>query len=242
MLHLDNFSLPVAPHLLPSSKQIINFAASKGSISWIIGPTGSGKTSLLETLSLRRSISIKQTGTLRLFNHHIHSKISNTLSSLLKRHIGVIDSVPSLHPEWTSLENILLPLRLNGMRYSEMMAQARPLLQWLELSSYKNTSISKLSYAFQQRVMIARALINRPALLLVDLYYLEPTLQNQLLPAFSAMMHAGCTILLTMPNDTLVSALPAPILRLPIFPSSPATSLKANPSHNAYNNFSFHLF
>lgn len=220
MFHFHNFSLPVAPHLSPSAQQIINFTAEEGSLSWVIGPAGSGKSLLLETLALRRRVSSRQTGSLTIFNYPITSKITQNLSTHLKRHMSVIDGSKTLQMKWTVLDNLLLPLRLSAMSQSDMQREVTPILKWLNLTPYQETPIPRLSHALQQRVSVACALVNRPALLLVDIDSLEAPLQHLLLPAFSAMQRSGCTLLLTSAEERHLQTLPAPVLSLPCAPSA----------------------
>jgi putative ABC transport system ATP-binding protein len=145
-------------------------AVEAGEIVALMGPSGSGKTTLLRALSL---IDPPTTGYIAIGNDVVFegARVLTDDRQLRRKRMGIIFQAYNLIPFLTSVENIALVLTLNGISRREAMARANELLNRLELGHRGETYPATLSGGEQQRVAVARAVINDPAVILAD----EPT-------------------------------------------------------------------
>ena len=131
----------------------------------IVGPSGAGKTTLLQILG---TLSPMDSGSLSINGVHIESLSDKQLSDFRNRQIGFVFQFHHLLPEFTALENIMMPALIALRNPKQVEREAAELLKMMNLSERASHKPSALSGGEQQRVAIARALINRPALLLAD--------------------------------------------------------------------------
>ena len=131
----------------------------------IVGPSGAGKTTLLQILG---TLSKPDSGTLTIDGNQIERLGDNALSDFRNRKIGFVFQFHHLLPEFTALENVMIPALIARRDRREVEREALELLKMMELADRTTHKPSALSGGEQQRVAIARALINRPALLLAD--------------------------------------------------------------------------
>ena len=131
----------------------------------IVGPSGAGKTTLLQILG---TLSAMDRGSLTIDGQQIATMNDNALSDFRNRKIGFVFQFHHLLPEFTALENVMMPALIARRNRKEAEAKALELLKLMNLSERTTHKPSALSGGEQQRVAIARALINRPALLLAD--------------------------------------------------------------------------
>lgn len=145
-------------------------AIEPGEIVALMGPSGSGKTTLLRALSL---IDPPTTGQITIADERVFDgeRVLTDDRAMRRRRMGIIFQAYNLIPFLTSLENVALVLTLNGIRKQDAMARAGELLDRLELGHRSATYPATLSGGEQQRVAVARAVINDPAVILAD----EPT-------------------------------------------------------------------
>lgn len=136
-----------------------------GEVVSIVGPSGAGKTTLLQILG---TLSQPDSGSLTINGHNIDSLGDNALSDFRNRHIGFVFQFHHLLPEFSALENVMIPALIARRSRPEVEREALALLKMMELTERTTHKPSALSGGEQQRVAIARALINRPALLLAD--------------------------------------------------------------------------
>jgi lipoprotein-releasing system ATP-binding protein len=146
----------------------VNLEIAKSEIISLIGPSGSGKTTLLQICGL---LDRPSAGEVFISDHNC-AKISDAKATSIRRnHLGFIYQFHHLLPEFTALENIIIPQMINGKDKGAASLEADEILDKLGLGSRLNNIPSELSGGEQQRVAIARALVNKPSLILAD----EPT-------------------------------------------------------------------
>ena len=143
----------------------LNLNINKNSITSIIGPSGCGKSTLLNILGLLDS---SYSGDYIFNNQNINKMGNSNLSRVRNRNIGFIHQFFYLIPELSVLENIKLPALINNSNDFLITKNAIKLLEVLEISEKKNMKPNLLSGGEQQRVAIARSLINTPELILAD--------------------------------------------------------------------------
>ena len=131
----------------------------------IVGQSGAGKTSLLQILG---TLSAMDSGSLRIDGAEVSAMNDNQLSDFRNRHIGFVFQFHHLLPEFSALENVMLPALIAGRSKREAEQEAANLLKMMNLSDRTTHKPSALSGGEQQRVAIARAIVNHPALLLAD--------------------------------------------------------------------------
>ena len=131
----------------------------------IVGPSGAGKTTLLQILG---TLSKMDRGSLTIDSEQVGKLGDDALSDFRNRKIGFVFQFHNLLPEFTALENVMIPALIAGKDRSQTEQEAKRLLDMMQLSERTTHKPSALSGGEQQRVAIARALINRPALLLAD--------------------------------------------------------------------------
>ncbi len=140
----------------------------KGEVVSIVGPSGAGKTTLLQILGTLDAMSKNQNSTLHI-NHTDVSKLSDKqLAKFRNQHIGFIFQFHQLLPEFTALENVCIPAFIKGTPKEQAEERAKELLSFLGLSDRCDHKPSELSGGEQQRVAVARALINNPQVVFAD--------------------------------------------------------------------------
>lgn len=143
----------------------VDIAIQKGEIVSIVGPSGSGKSTLLHILG---TLDKADRGEVVMNETIISSLSSKKLANFRNKHIGFVFQFHHLLPEFTALENVCIPGWLAGTRKKEVEERARQLLQMLGLSERVENKPTQLSGGEQQRVAVARALINKPDIVFAD--------------------------------------------------------------------------
>ena len=146
----------------------VDFAAGEGEVVAITGASGAGKTTLLQILG---TLSTPDSGRVLIDGTDVLSLSSRELAAFRGRRIGFVFQFHHLLPEFTALENVMIPALIAGRSSKDATAAAHALLHEVGLDARASHKPSELSGGEQQRVAIARALINRPAVLFAD----EPT-------------------------------------------------------------------
>lgn len=139
-----------------------------GEIVSIVGPSGAGKTTLLQILGTLDRVSSKDTSELVINNVNLNSLNEKSLAKFRNEHIGFIFQFHQLLPEFTALENVCIPAFIKNTPKSEAEKKAKELLDFLGLKDRYDHKPSELSGGEQQRVAVARALINNPELIFAD--------------------------------------------------------------------------
>lgn len=143
----------------------INMEIESGDLITIMGASGAGKSTLLNILG---TLDNPDTGTLIINGKSIDSLSQIELSHLRNRVLGFVFQFHHLLPEFTALENVCIPAFIKKREKAEVEKRALELLEFLGLSHRKNHKPSELSGGEQQRVAVARALINNPKVILAD--------------------------------------------------------------------------
>lgn len=143
----------------------VSLSVKPSEVVSIVGPSGASKTTLLQILG---TLSKMDSGSLLIDGEQISSLSDNALSDFRNRRIGFVFQFHHLLPEFTALENVMMPALIAGRTKAEAETHATELLKMMNLAERMTHKPSALSGGEQQRVAIARAIINRPALLLAD--------------------------------------------------------------------------
>jgi len=146
----------------------VNLHIKESEIVSIVGASGAGKTTLLQILGTLDNASSQENPELQLNNTSVIDLKDKALARFRNEHIGFIFQFHQLLPEFTALENICIPAFIKGINKTEVETKAKKLLDFLGLSDRINHKPNELSGGEQQRVAVARALINNPKLILAD--------------------------------------------------------------------------
>jgi len=190
----------------------VTFALAPGSFTFVTGGSGAGKTTLLNVIGLALPAA---SGTVQILGRNPMA-LPRPERAALRRQIGMVFQDFRLLDHLSVLENVALPLRVEGVAESQRRAQAGELLAWVGLGDRLEALPPTLSGGQKQRVAIARAVINRPQLLLAD----EPTgsiddeIGMRVIRLFQALHGEGTTVLIATHNTHLVQALDYPVLHL----------------------------
>ena len=143
----------------------VSLEVGKGEIVSIVGASGAGKTTLLQILG---TLLPADSGEVEIAGTKIFGLNEKRTAEFRNRHIGFVFQFHNLLPEFSALENVMMPALIGGAKRKEAKQRALELLEAVGLTDRANHKPAQLSGGEQQRVAIARALINRPALLLAD--------------------------------------------------------------------------
>ena len=131
----------------------------------IVGPSGAGKTTLLQIMG---TLDKPDQGTIHINGVDVSSLSKKKLSNFRNQHIGFVFQFHQLLPEFTAMENVMIPAFIAGNSYSEAQKSAVDLLTFMGLADRANHKPAELSGGEKQRVAVARALINQPAVIFAD--------------------------------------------------------------------------
>lgn len=143
----------------------INLQIEKGEVVSIVGPSGAGKTTLLQIMG---TLDAPDTGMVRIDGTEVGRMKEKELSAFRNRRIGFVFQFHQLLPEFTALENVMIPALIAGLGRREAQSSALEMLNLLGLADRASHKPSELSGGEKQRVAVARALINHPAVVLAD--------------------------------------------------------------------------
>lgn len=146
----------------------IGLTVDKGEIVSIVGPSGAGKTTLLQIIG---ALEYADSGSVYINNRKIERMPDSKMSRFRNQNIGFIFQFHQLLPEFTALENVMMPSLIAGNKEKNAREDATKLLQLLNLQDRITHKPNELSGGEKQRIAVARALINKPAIVLAD----EPT-------------------------------------------------------------------
>ena len=143
----------------------VDIEIQKGEVASIVGPSGSGKSTLLHILG---TLDKADMGEVNMNNTTINSLSGKKLAAFRNKHIGFVFQFHHLLPEFTALENVCIPGWLAGRKKSEVKEKAGELLKMLGLGQRVENKPNEMSGGEQQRVAVARALINNPDIVMAD--------------------------------------------------------------------------
>ncbi len=143
----------------------INLHIDKGEVVSIVGPSGAGKTTLLQIIG---TLDKPDSGKVIVDGIDTSRLSTGKLSDFRNQHIGFVFQFHQLLPEFTAIENIMIPAFIAGRKPSEAKKRATELLDFMGLSDRANHKPNELSGGEKQRVAVARALVNNPAVILAD--------------------------------------------------------------------------
>lgn len=196
----------------PEVLRDIRFTLAPGSFHFLTGPSGAGKSSLLKLIYLAHQPS---RGRVELFGHDV-SQVPRGDLPWLRRRIGVVFQEFRLLDHLTAFDNAALPLRIAGGKPAAYRQDVAELLAWVGLGKRMHAYPPALSGGEKQRLAIARAVVNRPELLIAD----EPTgnvdheMALRILKLFIELNKLGTTVLIASHDRDLVEASGMPVLKL----------------------------
>lgn len=143
----------------------IDLYINKGEVVSIVGPSGAGKTTLLQIIG---TLDRPDEGTVVINGMEISQLSKKRLADFRNQHIGFVFQFHQLLPEFTALENIMIPAFIAGKSRNEAKKRAEELLAFMDLSDRAGHKPNELSGGEKQRIAVARALVNNPAVILAD--------------------------------------------------------------------------
>lgn len=143
----------------------IDLIIYKGEVVSIVGPSGAGKTTLLQIMG---TLDKADSGMVNVAGTDVGTLKEKELAAFRNRRIGFVFQFHQLLPEFTALENVMIPALIGGVSAAEAMHRAKETLELLGLSARASHKPAELSGGEKQRVAVARALINRPAVIFAD--------------------------------------------------------------------------
>lgn len=146
----------------------VSLHVDSGEVVSIVGPSGAGKTTLLQIMG---TLCKPDAGSLTIAGTQVLDLRGNALAQFRNKHLGFVFQFHQLLPEFTALENVMIPGIIAGSRERDVRKRAAELLDYLNLGSRADHKPAELSGGENQRVAVARALLNRPDVILAD----EPT-------------------------------------------------------------------
>lgn len=184
----------------------VSFTLFPGSFYFLTGASGAGKTSLLKLLYLAQRPS---RGVVKMFGKDMITLPRSELPAY-RRRIGVVFQDFRLVEHMTAFDNVALPLRVAGVRETDLQRPVTEMLEWVGLSHRENAFPTTLSGGEQQRVAIARAVIGRPDILVADepTGNVDPEMALKLLRLFEALNRLGTTVVVATHDVHLLKKVP----------------------------------
>ena len=143
----------------------IDLHIDKGEVVSIVGPSGAGKTTLLQIIG---TLDKPDKGSVMIDNTDVSQLSEKRLANFRNQHIGFVFQFHQLLPEFTALENIMIPAFIAGKSRHEARERAEELLAFMDLADRAGHKPNELSGGEKQRIAVARALVNNPAVILAD--------------------------------------------------------------------------
>ncbi|AWL10856.1 Energy-coupling factor transporter ATP-binding protein EcfA1 [Saliniradius amylolyticus] len=181
----------------------VNFHIAPGEMAFLTGHSGAGKSTLLKLISLMERPTVGQV----LINGHDLNKINNRQIPYIRRDIGMIFQSHQLLMDRSVFDNVALPLVIEGYSHKEINKKVKTALEMVGLSDKIRSYPVTLSGGEQQRVGIARAVVNKPPLLLADepTGNLDPKLSMEIIKLFEEFNRAGVAVLIATHDLGLIA-------------------------------------
>lgn len=190
----------------------VDFHLEREEMAFLTGRSGAGKSTLLRLICLMERCS---RGKITVNDQDL-SLLSSRDIPFLRRQIGIIFQTPELLNDRSVFENVGLPLTITGVRYQEIGRNVRAALDQVGLLSKERMRPNMLSVGEQQRLGIARAIVNKPALVLADepTGNLDPQLSEDIMGLFTQLNQVGVTLLIATHDLALIATMNRRILTL----------------------------
>lgn len=185
--------------------QSVSFELEAGEMAFLTGHSGAGKSTLLKLIMLIERPTRGQV----VIGNRLLNRVTTAQIPYLRRQIGVVFQDPHLLFDRTVFDNVALPLQISGMHPREQGKRVRAALEKVDLLRKENDNPLSLSGGEQQRVGIARAIVNKPAILLADepTGNLDPKLSADIMQLFQDLNRVGTTVLIATHDIALVEQL-----------------------------------
>jgi cell division transport system ATP-binding protein len=190
----------------------LSFTIAPGEMAFITGPTGAGKSTLLKLVA---AIEKPSSGSVVVSGQNV-GKLRRSAVPFLRRNFGLIFQDHKLLYDRSVLENVILPLDIAGLPRAEGMKRARAALDKVKLLGLEKANPISLSGGEQQRLCVARAIVNRPAIVLAD----EPTgnldaeYAGEIMEMFKSFNQVGVTLLIATHDESLITRYSSRVLHL----------------------------
>lgn len=196
----------------PETLKDLTFSLEPGSFHFVTGASGAGKTSLLKLLFLAAKPS---KGLMHLFGQNV-SAVARENQPFLRRRIGVVYQEFKLLEHLSVFDNTALPLRIEGRKPDTYRDDVAELLAWVGLKDRMHAMPATLAGGEKQRLAIARAVVNRPEILLADepTGNVDPDMALRILKLFVELNRLGTTVLFATHDQDLVARSGMPVLHL----------------------------
>lgn len=204
ILQVDNLSKKFDSQAY--SLDSLSFGVEKGSMMFVTGPSGAGKSTLLKLLALL----VKPSSGDIWFNDIKVSELPNNKIPSFRKMMGLIFQEPMLLPDRTVFNNVALPLVIDNYDYKDIGRKVRAALDKVSMLNKEKMYPSQLSAGEKQRVSIARAIVNKPLLVLADepTGNLDPELSSEIFYLFNQLSGVGVSSLITTHDMHLINHLP----------------------------------
>jgi cell division transport system ATP-binding protein len=210
MIHFDNISKRYGEG--HDALLNVNFELDAGQMAFLTGHSGAGKSTLLKLIML---IDRPTRGKVSIGGKNL-AQISASQIPYLRRQIGVVFQNHQLLFDRSVFDNVALPLQISGMPFNEQGRRVRAALDKVGLLNKEKNMPLALSGGEQQRVGIARAVVNKPAILLADepTGNLDPELSSEIMQLFQDFKRVGVSVLIATHDIALINSMTCPILEL----------------------------
>ena len=190
----------------------VSFGLPQGAMAFLTGHSGAGKSTLLKLIMLMEKPS---SGALSMDDKNL-SELNPLEIALHRRKIGLVFQDHHLLDDYTIYENVALPLKISGYNDKDASKRVRAALSKVGLSQKEKLYPKVLSAGEQQRIGIARAIVNKPQLILADepTGNLDPELSSEIMTLFQQFNAVGVSVLIASHDLDLIHQLPHPILEL----------------------------
>ena len=184
----------------------VDLEIQKGEVVSIVGASGAGKSTLLQILG---TLDKADNGNIEINNTAVTKLRGKEMAKFRNKHLGFVFQFHHLLPEFTALENICIPAFINGTSKADAEKRAKELLEYMGLTARADHKPSALSGGEQQRVAVARALVNNPSVVMADepSGNLDSTSANDLHQLFFDLRdRMGQTFVIVTHNETLANS------------------------------------